>query len=100
MVPTSMGYATISGVAVQYGLYAAALGLIAFALFTTSKQVTEGPSSSTAASSRLLASLSNTETADYARIVQVNTLVRPRQARNAQTSPQTAHKLPLPLRPA
>lgn len=49
MVPTSMGYATISGVPVQYGLYAAAVGLIAFALFTTSQQVTEGPSSSTAA---------------------------------------------------
>lgn len=49
MVPTSMGYATISGVPVQYGLYAAAVGLIAFALFTTSKQVTQGPSSSTAA---------------------------------------------------
>jgi sulfate permease, SulP family len=49
MVPTSLGYAAISGVPVQYGLYAAAAGLIAFALFTTSKQVTEGPSSSTAA---------------------------------------------------
>jgi high affinity sulfate transporter 1 len=49
MVPTSLGYATISGVPVQYGLYAAAVGLIAFALFTTSKQVTSGPSSSTAA---------------------------------------------------
>lgn len=49
MVPTSLGYASISGVPVQYGLYAAMLGLIAFALFTTSKQVTEGPSSSTAA---------------------------------------------------
>jgi SulP family sulfate permease len=49
MVPTSLGYAAISGVPVQYGLYAAAVGLIAFALFTTSKQVTEGPSSSTAA---------------------------------------------------
>ena len=49
MVPTSLGYATISGVPVQYGLYAAAFGLIAFALFSTSKQVTQGPSSSTAA---------------------------------------------------
>ncbi len=49
MVPTSLGYATISGVPVQYGLYAAAFGLIAFALFTTSRQVTQGPSSSTAA---------------------------------------------------
>ena len=49
MVPTSLGYATISGVPVQYGLYAAALGLIFFAIFTTSRQVTQGPSSSTAA---------------------------------------------------
>ena len=49
MVPTSLGYATISGVPVEYGLYAAAAGLIGFALFTTSKQVTQGPSSSTAA---------------------------------------------------
>jgi len=49
MVPTSLGYAAISGVPVQYGLYAAAVGLIAFALFTTSRQVTQGPSSSTAA---------------------------------------------------
>ncbi len=47
-VPMSLGYATISGVPVQYGLYAAAAGLIFFALFTTSRQVTEGPSSMTA----------------------------------------------------
>ena len=47
-VPMSLGYATISGVPVQYGLYAAAAGLIAFALFSTSRQVTEGPSSMTA----------------------------------------------------
>ncbi len=49
MVPTSLGYAAISGVPVQYGLYAAVAGLIVFALFTTSKQVTQGPSSTTAA---------------------------------------------------
>lgn len=49
MVPASLGYATISGVPVQYGLYAAAAGLIAFAIFTTSRQVTQGPSSSSAA---------------------------------------------------
>ena len=49
MVPSAMGYATISGVPVQYGLYAAAAGLVGFALFTTSRQVTQGPSSSTAA---------------------------------------------------
>ncbi len=49
MVPTSLGYAEISGVPVQHGLYAAAFGLIAFAIFTTSRQVTHGPGSSTAA---------------------------------------------------
>ena len=49
MVPTSLGYAEISGVPVQYGLYAAVFGLIGFALFTTSRQVTQGPGSSTAA---------------------------------------------------
>ncbi|MGA7688429.1 MAG: SulP family inorganic anion transporter [Jiangellales bacterium] len=48
MVPTSLGYATLSGVPVQNGLYAAAAGLIVFAIFTTSRQVTQGPSSSTA----------------------------------------------------
>ncbi len=49
MVPTSLGYAEISGVPVQHGLYAAAFGMIAFALFTTSMQVNLGPGSSTAA---------------------------------------------------
>ena len=49
MVPTSLGYAEISGVPVQYGLYAAVFGLIGFAIFTTSRHVTQGPGSSTAA---------------------------------------------------
>ena len=49
VVPTSLGYASISGVPVQYGLYAAAAGLTGFALFTTSRQVTAGPGSSTSA---------------------------------------------------
>ena len=44
----ALGYATISGVPVQYGLYAALAGLVAYSLFTTSRQVTEGPSSVTA----------------------------------------------------
>ena len=47
MVPTSLGYAALSGVPVQNGLYAAAAGMIAFALFTTSKQLVQGPGSST-----------------------------------------------------
>ena len=49
MVPTSLGYAEISGVPVAHGLYAAAFGLLVFAIFTTSRQVTHGPGSSTAA---------------------------------------------------
>ena len=48
MVPTSLGYATLSGVPVQNGLYAAAAGMIVFALFTTSRQLVQGPGSSTA----------------------------------------------------
>jgi high affinity sulfate transporter 1 len=49
MVPQSLGYASISGVPVQYGLYAAAIGLIAYAIFATSKHVVTGPSSTIAA---------------------------------------------------
>ena len=48
MVPTSLGYASLAGVPVQNGLYAAAFGMIVFALFTTSKQLVQGPGSSTA----------------------------------------------------
>lgn len=49
MVPQSLGYADISGVPVQYGLYAAALALLVFPLFTTSHQVVTGPSSTISA---------------------------------------------------
>jgi sulfate permease, SulP family len=49
MVPQSLGYADISGVPVQYGLYAAALALLIFPLFTTSRHVVTGPSSTISA---------------------------------------------------
>ncbi len=49
MVPQSLGYASISGVPVQYGLYAAAIALIVFPLFTTSRHVITGPSSTISA---------------------------------------------------
>src|SRR5512141_2855195 len=49
MVPQSLGYASISGVPVQYGLYAAAIALLIFPLFTTSRHVVTGPSSTIAA---------------------------------------------------
>jgi SulP family sulfate permease len=49
MVPQSLGYANISGVPVQYGLYAAAIALLVFPLFTTSRHVITGPSSTISA---------------------------------------------------
>src|SRR3990172_3757511 len=49
MVPQSLGYADISGVPVQYGLYAAALALLVFPIFTTSRYVVTGPSSTISA---------------------------------------------------
>jgi SulP family sulfate permease len=49
MVPQSLGYADISGVPVQYGLYGALLALLIFPLFTTSRHVVTGPSSTISA---------------------------------------------------
>ena len=49
MVPQALGYATISGVPVQYGLYAAMFSLLVYPIFTTSRHVITGPSSTIAA---------------------------------------------------
>ena len=49
MVPQSLGYAAISGVPVQYGLYAAAIALIVYAIFGSSRHVVTGPTSTIAA---------------------------------------------------
>jgi len=49
VVPKSLGYATIAGVPIQYGLYAAAAGAILYALFGSSGQIATGPSSALAA---------------------------------------------------
>jgi sulfate permease, SulP family len=49
LVPQSLGYATLAGVPVQYGLYTAFAALVAYAIFGTSKQVVQGPSGSVAA---------------------------------------------------
>ena len=49
MVPQSLGLASVSGVPVQYGLYAAAIGLIVYAIFGSSRHVVTGPSSTIAA---------------------------------------------------
>jgi high affinity sulfate transporter 1 len=49
MVPQCLGFATICGVPVQYGLYAAAISLIVYAIFASSHHVVTGPSSTIAA---------------------------------------------------
>ena len=49
VVPKSLGYASIAGVSIQHGLYAAAAGAIIYALFGTSRQIATGPSSALAA---------------------------------------------------
>ncbi|MGD9050597.1 MAG: sulfate permease [Desulfobacterales bacterium] len=49
MVPQCLGFAAICGVPVQYGLYAAAIALIVYALFASSRHVVTGPSSTIAA---------------------------------------------------
>ena len=62
VIPKSLGYASIAGVPIQHGLYAAAAGAIIYALFGTSKQIATGPSSAlaaVAAGAVLAAGLSN-----------------------------------------
>jgi high affinity sulfate transporter 1 len=49
LVPSSLAYASVAGVPVQYGLYAAFAGLLAYAVFGTSRQVVTGPSATVAA---------------------------------------------------
>src|SRR5262245_48260614 len=49
LVPQSLAYATLVGVPVQYGLYAAFAGLIAYPLFGTSRQMVVGPSATVGA---------------------------------------------------
>ena len=49
MVPQCLGFAAICGVPVQYGLYAAAIALIVYAFFASSRHAVTGPSSTIAA---------------------------------------------------
>jgi SulP family sulfate permease len=49
LVPQSLAYATLAGVPVQYGLYTAFAGLLAYPLFGTSKHLVEGPSAAVCA---------------------------------------------------
>lgn len=56
LVPESMGYATVAGVPVQLGLYAAPLALIGYALFGGSKLLVMGAAGSVAAVSATVVS--------------------------------------------
>lgn len=49
LVPEAMAYAGIAGMPPEYGLYAAPLALLGYALFGTSKHLNVGPSSTVAA---------------------------------------------------
>lgn len=49
IVPKNLGYAGIAGIPLQNGLYAAAAGAIAYAIFGTCRQLSVGPSSGLAA---------------------------------------------------
>ncbi|WFD33427.1 hypothetical protein MCUN1_000240 [Malassezia cuniculi] len=43
VVPQSMSYANVAGLEAQYGLYSSFVGVVVYALFATSKDVTIGP---------------------------------------------------------
>src|SRR6266513_1666245 len=49
IVPKNLGYAGIAGIPLQNGLYAAAAGAILYAIFGTSRQISTGPRSGSAA---------------------------------------------------
>ena len=75
IVPKNLGYASIAGVPVQNGLYAAAAGAILYAVFGTSRQISTGPSSglaAVAASAVLAAKITGTQ--DVASFVATITL--------------------------
>ena len=75
IVPKNLGYASIAGIPVQNGLYAAAAGAILYAVFGTSRQISTGPSSglaAVAASAVLAAKI--TGTSDVASFVATITL--------------------------
>lgn len=48
-VPESTAYAAIAGVPAEYGLYAAAIPLLGYAIFGSSRRITVGPSAAVAA---------------------------------------------------
>src|SRR3954451_18203335 len=75
IVPKNLGYAEIAGIPVQNGLYAAAAGGIIYALFSTSRHISTGPSSSLAAVAGGAVLMTGLGGADAAQLVAAITLV-------------------------
>lgn len=72
-VPIAMAFAGIAGVPVQYGLYAACLSLVAYALFGTSRVLQVGPTAAIAAVSA--ATVTSLAGADPQRYIALTTLL-------------------------
>lgn len=62
IIPQSMGFANIIGIPVQYGLYASFVGMLAYFVFATTKDMTIGP---TAVMSIILSQVVPRIQADY-----------------------------------
>ena len=76
IVPKDLGYASIAGVPVENGLYAAAAAAIIYGLFCTSRHISTGPSSSLAAvagGAVLLTGISGNEAAQLVAAIAVAT---------------------------
>ncbi|MDX2379825.1 MAG: SulP family inorganic anion transporter [Acidimicrobiia bacterium] len=75
VVPKSLGYASIAGVPIEHGLYAAAAGTILYAFFGTAKQISTGPSSALAAVAGSAVVLASVSGDDAVELVAAITLV-------------------------
>ena len=76
IVPKDLGYASIAGIPVENGLYAAAAAAIIYGLFCTSRHISTGPSSSLAAvagGAVLLTGLSGNEAAQLVAAIAIAT---------------------------
>jgi len=72
-VPIAMAFAGIAGVPVQYGLYAACLSLVAYAIFGTSRNLQVGPTAAIAAVSA--ATVTSLAGGDAQRYITLTTLL-------------------------
>src|SRR5215470_17101235 len=75
LIPEGMAYAGIAGVPPQVGLYAALLGMFAYAIFGTSRQLAVTATSSSAAMlAALVAPIALTDSARYLLLVSAATI--------------------------